>query len=241
MEDYFCIKPTGGLCNRLRVIFSWNDYAKKQQKKLIVFWSVTCECPGVFTSHFDNVPNMEFVEYTVAGKAISSTADISKWGRLSSLDYIGHDQKDGYDRHNMQTVYGDLKCNGRLKKSIDAYKSQFKEFVGIHIRRTDFFPPAKLYMDDSDYMNFVNNYPEQNIFLATDNHVTQLKFLSRYTTRLKTNGIIGEGRKTLRKTNLEHSIIDLFMCVEATHFCGAKWSSFSELIYDLRKEPRPEY
>ena len=42
------IIPTGGLCNYLRVVFSYNEYAKSINKKLTVIWNVTKECNGFF-------------------------------------------------------------------------------------------------------------------------------------------------------------------------------------------------
>ena len=40
--------PTGGLCNYLRVIFSYYEYAKTINCKLIVVWKKTNACNGFF-------------------------------------------------------------------------------------------------------------------------------------------------------------------------------------------------
>jgi hypothetical protein len=41
-------------------------------------------------------------------------------------------------------------------------------------------------------------------------------------------------RRTLRQTDLEDAIVDIYTCVGATAFLGSGWSSFTDLINDLR-------
>ena len=42
------IQPTSGLGNKLRVIFSYYELAKKQNKKLYVIWIINNACNGFF-------------------------------------------------------------------------------------------------------------------------------------------------------------------------------------------------
>ena len=58
MSDIYVIKPSGGLCNYLRVIFSYYQYAQKINKKLVVIWTVTRFCNGFFLDYFEPVENI---------------------------------------------------------------------------------------------------------------------------------------------------------------------------------------
>lgn len=42
------IIPTDGLCNYLRVVFSYNKYAKSINERLTVIWRITGACNGFF-------------------------------------------------------------------------------------------------------------------------------------------------------------------------------------------------
>ena len=42
------IEPEGGLCNYLRVIFSYYNYANSLNTELSVIWNVTNHCNGHF-------------------------------------------------------------------------------------------------------------------------------------------------------------------------------------------------
>ena len=43
------IKPTGGLCNRLRVVISYYEDAKMKNEKLIIVWHEDINCNGKYT------------------------------------------------------------------------------------------------------------------------------------------------------------------------------------------------
>jgi hypothetical protein len=46
--ELYIIEPEEGLCNYLRCVFSFHNYCKKYNKKLIVIWKITKYCPGFF-------------------------------------------------------------------------------------------------------------------------------------------------------------------------------------------------
>ena len=60
--DIIKINPINGLCNYLRVIFSYYHYAKIQKKKLQVFWHITKNCVGYFEDYFEKINDIEFIK-----------------------------------------------------------------------------------------------------------------------------------------------------------------------------------
>ncbi len=58
------IKPTGGLGNYLRVIFSWLSVARARNEHLTVVWAKTTSCNGQFDELFEPVEGMTVVQWT---------------------------------------------------------------------------------------------------------------------------------------------------------------------------------
>jgi hypothetical protein len=58
------VKPTGGLCNYLRVIFSWLATARATGDKLTVVWEKTASCNGYFEEIFEPVKDLTVVHWT---------------------------------------------------------------------------------------------------------------------------------------------------------------------------------
>ena len=48
----YVIHPRGGLCNYLRVVFSYYIKARKLNQELVVIWKITSECNGFFLDYF---------------------------------------------------------------------------------------------------------------------------------------------------------------------------------------------
>jgi hypothetical protein len=58
----YIVEPTGGLCNYLRVVFSYWLYCKKEGKTLTVIWKETSECPGFFLDYFYPLEGVIFLK-----------------------------------------------------------------------------------------------------------------------------------------------------------------------------------
>ncbi len=58
------VKPTGGLCNYLRVIFSWLAEARRRREQLTVVWTKTPACNGNYEDLFEPVKGMTVVNWT---------------------------------------------------------------------------------------------------------------------------------------------------------------------------------
>ena len=67
-----------------------------------------------------------------------------------------------------------------------------KNYISVHIRRTDHINSAKInnrYTSDEDFINFIDKnldfYLDKNIYIATDNITTYNYFEEKYKNRVK--------------------------------------------------------
>jgi len=211
------IKPVGGLCNYLRVIFSYLSKAKKLSEKLTVIWIKTEHCPSYFNNYFEEIENVTF--------SYNNNHNLK-------IDY------QGFDIHNeFPPDYSQLKLLPKMLEILEQKQKILGDFIAVHIRRTDHIRDAKavsLYTSDEDFINFINKEIEnKNLYIATDNLVTYNYFKQKYDKQVKFD--YHNVTKRLRQTSLHDAIIDLYMCVYANKFMGSGWSSFSVLIDCLRQ------
>jgi hypothetical protein len=83
------------------------------------------------------------------------------------------------------------------------------------------------------FFEFVENYPNKKIYLATDNNETQEMFINKYgKDRIVYNVKIATS-ESIRQTSVKDAIIDLFACAQAFNFMGSGYSSFSGVIEKL--------
>ncbi len=212
------IQPTGGLCNYLRVIFSYYEYTRKNNLELNVIWIKSNACPGYFLDYFEPIPYVSF------------KTDIDKY---DEIDYKGCSVM-----KNFKPKYDELKLKPRIQKIIfEKLNILNQNYISVHIRRTDHIENAKknnCYTDDEEFINFLDKSDNnKNIYIATDNEQTYYKFKKKYQERIKFeyHAINDTG---LRQTSLKDAIIDIYMCVYSDNFMGSGWSSFSDLIKSLR-------
>jgi hypothetical protein len=218
--------PEGGLCNMLRVVFSWYARAKKEDRELVVCWVPSDACPGFFLDYFEPVPGIRFIKSYIPG----AKYDYRGCGVLEEL--------------NHPSMYAELKPKAHILAIVDTNLALLESnpsipssFTAIHARRTDHVRDAmmnNLYTDDSKFFQFLDKQPQKtNIYIATDNLGTQEIFKARYGERIKAMKWITPCR-ALRQTGLEDAIVDIWTCVRAKEFLGSGWSSLSDLINDLR-------
>lgn len=212
------IKPTEGLCNYLRVIFSYNQYARDEGKKLYVIWRVTNYCNGKFSDLFEKVDGIEIKEYC------------TRYIFEKDIFYEGFDQNEKYTPD-----YTNLKPLQNIQNKINTFVDNIGEdFIAIHVRRTD-NSSSEILSPDKDFFNFIEENPKYKVYLATDNMNTQNMFIEKYGERIIFYEKIQKNRNIIRKTSLEHTVIDIFICSKALKFKGSGYSSLSDLICSLRK------
>lgn len=210
--------PTGGLSNKLRVVFSYLYQAVKEKKKLVVIWKFDHLCEGYFLNYFEPIQNVTF---------------LTKLPDKTRVNYIGcSSTKWDYN-------YSKLVLKPTIKNKINNYINKYlgNNYIAVHIRRTDHIGLAKKkgkYTDDQSFIKYIDKYPTLKIYLATDNYNTQRLFKNRYGNRLYMYQAI-KPNNHLRQTSLEHSIIDAYICARSKQFMGSGFSSYSSLINLIRK------
>ena len=212
------IKPIGGLCNYLRVIFSYYEYTRKNNLELNIIWIKSSMCPGYFLDYFEPIPHVSFKKYI---------------DKSVKIDYEGCSIL-----KNSQVKYDKLKLKSYIKKIIlDKVDILNKNYISVHIRRTDHIRLAKhnnCYTTDEEFIDFLDKSDNnKNIYIATDNKITYDKFKKKYQNRIKFD-YHKRNKCRLRQTSLQDAIIDIYMCVYSDDFMGSGWSSFSGLIKKLR-------
>lgn len=210
-DQRIVIQPTGGLANKLRVLFSF----VRKQSNLVVVWPVEESCPGLFLDVFTPLKNVQFVV------SIDSVPD-----------YRGCSP-------SMIPNYSQLHLAPKLQEELHRRLREMGDrgYVAGHIRRTDHSELAKSknkFTSDETFREFLDS-TDLPIFIATDNGETQQYFKTLYENRLIIFHEIPQELRSLRATSLEEAVLDLFLCVNATEFLGSGWSSFTDLIKVLRE------
>lgn len=223
------IKPIGGLCNRLSFMFSFIrkliDQKKLKNTQLIIIWNENESCPGKIESYFRKIRNVKFNYHQNYKPDMISYKIIEDYTDILYLKKIPLFLNDN--------IYKKIKkiINRKLKNN----------YISIHIRRTDLQKNLEKHkarkkniISDKEYIHFINQSNKKYIYLATDNKETQIKFQKIYKNRLIIyDNIIN--KDSLRQTNLEHAIIDIFICGCSIKFKGSYYSSFSSFIQLISK------
>jgi hypothetical protein len=215
------IMPTEGLCNRLRVIFSYFKLVQQHGGKLFVIWDKTkrgaTTCPGHFLDYFEPIDNITFVSNEQKFK----------------IDYTGYNAKPCYSPD-----YRELKLQPFMMETIKRKMQILDKYIAVHIRRTDHEGLAKKYNSyttDSEFIRFIEkNKIDKKLYVATDNKTTYDFFKNKFNDLIKFPS--HNETEGLRRTSLEDSIIDLYMCIYASDFMGSGLSSFSEVIKCIRRQ-----
>lgn len=220
-EEVYCIEPKYGLCNYLRVVFSYLLYCKKYNKNLVVIWNITDECPGFFLDYFQPLEGVEFLKTTNPGLKVNFCGD--HW----------HPEYNPYEMF----IFSGLQILPHIKHNLLEKRNKLNKYIAVHIRRTDHSCLAKAmkhYTDDIEFIQFINQHPDYNLYIATDNIDTQVQFYSLYKDRIKAIEFIRPSNSR-RQTTIEEAILDMFICIQASHFMGSGWSSFTATIEQCRK------
>jgi hypothetical protein len=210
------IEPTGGLANRLRVIFSYRELARQKNEKLLVSWTPNESCDGFFEDFFEPIDIV----------AISRQ-------KQENLFYRG------CSPYKISFNYSQLRLNKNMQNKLNArLKVLDNDFTAAHLRKTDLIQLLKIknkpIPNDDEFLNFFRS-KQGKYFLATDNAESQNKFKKLLGDSLIVFDVI-ENTSKLRQTTLETSILDLYTCVFANEFKGTIYSSYTDLIIKIRND-----
>ena len=251
------IQPSGGLCNRMRVINSGWRLARERQEKLLVLWNCNSELNCPFDALFRPV-----TEFRIT--SIHSVADPRKLFRqktarsyLTNEDLIAHRGPDGCLN---QDYAAGLKSNiyiftwewfypsedyhlfvptDRMLSRIHEMTARFgPSCVGVHIRRTDNQPAIGKSSTDAFLASIKKELaadPDTMFYLATDDMEEERRLREVFPERILSNQ-----NRCLRRDSregIEDALVDLYSLSSTRKIIGSYFSSFTDIAADMHKIP----
>jgi hypothetical protein len=232
-EDFTCapeqqpvtVGVEAGLANRLRVLASLMRECGGPENVTFV-WNTTAMCEG----HFD-----EFFEVPANTTILYDGAKPENFSTYAPFLFRDHSE----------LMYEWLCLKPEFRVLVHEFLRRHTNYFCMHVRQTDLVNilakqteiTGVVYDDDyflSKAAETLAAGPYKEVYIATDNHDTQRRFIERFGSKVLFFEQIPdvEVRKR-RKTTLLHSVMDLFLCSAGKHFIGTPKSSFSDLAKNL--------
>lgn len=251
------IQPSGGLCNRMRVINSAYVLAEKRNEELVVLWYTCDELNCTFENLFLPTTEIKLIN-------ICSLLDLRKlYYQFTSLQHFSND--DIVNNKTNGILHSDFEYalknriyistwehfyppkhydlfvpTENLQKRIDAITGNFgSHCVGVHIRRTDNIPSK----DKSSTNQFITAMEQEiqadaNVmfYLATDDKTEEAALRNHFSDRILSN----KGRVLDRNSTqgIQDAVIDLFCLSRTDKILGSFYSSFTDIAADLQHIPK---
>lgn len=248
------IQPSGGLCNRIRVINSAYELAKKRGDKLTVLWLNNAELNCPFESLFQPVTEIKiiniysnfnlkklFFQLTANQRFDNTAIENNKKEGILNESFYKTLKKNVYlstwEHFYPSSDYHFFQPANAIQTKIDAITKNFgKKCVGVHIRRTD----HTWAIESSKTNNFVTAIeqelavnPDAKFYIATDDINEENLLREKFP-----NQIISNQNKTLSRNSIEgmhDALIDLMCLAGTTKIFGSYYSSFTDIAADWNK------
>ena len=252
------IQPSGGLCNRMRVINSGWRLARERQEKLLVLWNCNAELNCPFESLFRPVSEFKIT-------SIHSVADPRKLfhqktarNYLTNEEILAHRTPDGcLDPDYVHALSGKTYIftwewfypsedyhlfipTDSLQKRIDEMTAQFgSSCAGVHIRRTDNQPAIGKSSTDAFIQSMKKELEEDPctcFYLATDDMTEEARLREAFPGKILSNQ-----RRCLDRDSIEgmhDALLDLYCLANTRKIIGSYFSSFTDIAADMHKIPK---
>lgn len=252
------IQPSGGLCNRMRVINSSLELAKRKNTKLLVLWYCADELNAPFEALFQPVDEFQVINFTslkdlrklwyqLTARTKISNADIEKNTTDGTLneEFFNSIKLPAYiftweHFYPADKYFKLFKPTAELQKRIDAVTKHFTEdMVSVHIRRTDQVTSIAYSKTENfiDLMNReINENPDVKFFLATDDKDEEALLRKTFPGR-----IVSNENRTLRRDSLDgmyDALLDLYCLSKCKKIIGSYYSSFTDTAAALGDIPK---
>lgn len=244
------IEPTGGLCNRMRVLNSAIFLANKAGVPLTLVWPVTWDM-GAPVSRLFKLPSfITLIENNQADLMHEFAEKVDKVIEQEELTnlFCGHYHMESLFE-SYKSIY--MKTGGifypyqhfnyfqpiaELQKIINQYISNFTQnVIGVHIRRTDNetaikYSPTESFIEAMD-LEIIKN-PQVKFYLATDSPEVESQLTVRYRER-----IISHGKEFRRDTekSIQDAVVDLYCLANTKKLLASYWSSFSDIAAEINR------
>lgn len=252
------IQPSGGLCNRMRVINSSLEFAKRKGTKLLVLWYCADELNAPFESlfqptdafrviNFKSLKDLRKLYYQLTARTKISNADIENHTTDGVLDqdYFDSIKLPAYiftweHFYDADEYFKLFRPAPELQKRIDEAVKRFDEnTVSVHIRRTDQINSIA-YSKTENFIELMNREVEKNpnttFFLATDDKDEEALLRGTFPGR-----IISNENRTLRRDSLDgmyDALLDLYCLAACKKIIGSYCSSFTDTAASLGGIPK---
>lgn len=252
------IQPSGGLCNRMRVINSGWRLARERNEKLLILWNCNPELNCPFESLFQPVTEFKIT-------SIHSVADPRKLfyqktakNYLTNEEILSHRNPNGcLDSDYVRSLKGNTYIftwewfypsedyhlflpTEALQKRIDEMTVQFgSSCVGVHIRRTDNQPAIGKSTTDaflSSMRQELDADPDTMFYLATDDMEEEARLREAFPDKILSNQ-----KRCLQRDSVEgmhDALLDLYCLAGTRKIIGSYFSSFTDIAADMNKIPK---
>ena len=252
------IQPSGGLCNRMRVINSSLELAKRKNAKLLVLWYVADELNAPFESLFQPVEKFKVINFTSLKDLRKLWYQLTARTRVSNADIENNTtngtlNQDFFDSiklpayiftwehfYDADENFKLFKPTGELQRRIDEVTKHFTEdMVSVHIRRTDQVVSIA-HSKTENFIELMNREieanPEVKFFLATDDKEEESLLRKTFPGR-----IVSNENRTLRRDSLDgmyDALLDLYCLAACKKIIGSYFSSFTDTAASLGGIPK---
>lgn len=252
------IQPSGGLCNRIRVINSGYRLARERREKLLILWNCNHELNCPF--HLLYQPVSEFKITNIHSVADPRKLFYQKTARnyLTNDDILAHRADNGcLTPSYVQSLKGNtyiftwesfypsedyhlFRPIASLQTRIDQFTSNFgPHCVGVHIRRTDNQPAIGKSSTDAFLTTMhqeLLEHPDTQFYLATDDPTEESLIRETFPGHILSNQNRCLRRDT--KEGIQDALLDLYCLASTQKIIGSYFSSFTDIAADMHKIPK---
>ena len=236
MGYHLFLTPDYGLCNRLRGYVGAYAYAKKQGCTLHVLWTRSRACPYSIEELFEPLPNTRFITveerhattYDVVTSDVGDLPEILTKNGLSPLNAA----------QIAPILIASLRPVAAIRDQLRGLKEKLALSTGLHIRRTDHVAFAEQHGGSTPLETFweaILAGPDRPVYLACDDPATLTEAVEKYGSRIYTGKSFGSAVSSLRVSDGEHAILDLYCLALCGQFQGSRLSSFTAHVEYLRQ------
>lgn len=255
------LKPTAGLCNRMRAIDSAVGLARDLNRRLDIYWVCGSDLNCPFHLLFEPIddPLVHMHERRIRPAMFLHTKYFLKpfvpqfYKTGISFSVYDNDALKEFDFKSIpasKKIY--IESFGRffqgptkyqifipisaLRARIDERTMDFDEHtIGVHVRRTDHVKSIAKSPDElfiAQMQHEVQAQPLTRFYLATDSMEVKQKFTDIFGDRIMTTSFEAS-RNT--KEGVQEALVELYALSRTSKILGSYWSSYSHTAADLGK------
>ncbi|MFC1771785.1 hypothetical protein ACFL3A_00370 [Pseudomonadota bacterium] len=251
MPSMIRIEIYAGLCNRMRVLDSAIQLAKRNNCQIDVIWNLEKKFNCKFDELFMMPQSIRKIDYqdlrTLSGKVartLTHLISVQFDNRLFHKDinrlrynntkleeltrgkttFISTDSD--FIKHSQS--FKEFVVKEPLAQVISSYTVDFKHVVGVHIRRGDHkkatkYSPTTLFIKHMEME--LTRQPESRFFLATDSPEVEAHMVGAFGNRIITHPKCSRDRNN--PDAIKDALIDLYCLASCKKILGSFWSSFT--------------